>query len=445
VLTLYALALLVLLPLVLRLDLEADVRTTLPPDMARALERHNALFGTADLAFLLVQTFSGNRDTLLAFGAALRERLRSSPLIRSVEYGYEPELLEVLDRLSLEYAPLFVTPAQLDDFDQLLTPQGIQAQLHKTLLQLSAVGTGSQDQMLLTDPLQLRRFAFARLAALRGTFRFDPTSPYFLSPDGTALLVKIAGRRPVHDMAGAKATVALIEQASDSLRAQPAFRGLRVQATGGYYFATESERVIRRDIMVSVPLTVISIGALITWSLRRWGVLIYGILPTLLSLVLALGLFAALNPTLNALTLGCIASLVGFGMDYSLHVLQRAFTEQGRGLSRAAALRMAVGETGGALWLAALTTMASFLAFRAASQPFLHDMGFLAAVSMALSCLLTSPAGVSAAAPALSPAAGAGAAGMYRCSRTFPPPCPRSVAAALAGRPGRPALLAAPL
>ena len=389
VLMLYAIALLAALPLLLQLHLEADVRNTLPPDMARALERHNALFGTADLAFLLVQTSPGGRDTLLAFGAALRERLINSPLIRSVEYGYAPELLEALDRLSLEYAPLFVTPAQLDDFDQLLTPQGIQAQLHKTLLQLNAVGTGPQDQLLVTDPLQLRRFAFARLAALRGTFRFDPTSPYFLSPDGTALLMKIAGRRPVHDMAGAKATVALIEQACDTLRARPAFRGLQVQTTGGYYFATESEHIIRRDMIVSVPLTVASIGALITWSLRRWGVLIYGILPTLLSLVLARGLFAALRPTLNALTLGCIASLVGFGMDFSLHVLQRAFNEQGRGLSRAASLRLAVGQTGGALLLAALTTMASFLAFLAASQPFLHDMGLLAAVSMGLSCLLS--------------------------------------------------------
>jgi predicted RND superfamily exporter protein len=183
--------------------------------------------------------------------------------------------------------------------------------------------------------------------------------------------------------------VALIEQAGDALRAQPAFRGLTVQATGGYYFATESERVIRRDMIISVPLTVVSIGALITWSLRRWGVLIYGILPTLLSLVLALGLFAALRPTLNALTLGCIASLVGFGMDYSLHVLQRAFNEQRRGFSRVESLRIAVGQTGGALLLAALTTMVSFLAFRAASQPFLHDLGMLAAVSMGLSCLLS--------------------------------------------------------
>ena len=86
----------------------------------------------------------------------------------------------------------------------------------------------------MTDPLQLRRFAFARLSALRATFRFDPTSPYFLSPDGTTLLIKIAGWHSVHDMAGAKATVAVIQQASDALRAQPAFRGLTVQATGGY-------------------------------------------------------------------------------------------------------------------------------------------------------------------------------------------------------------------
>ena len=54
--------------------------------------------------------------------------------------------------------------------------------------------------------------------ALLITLPFLFTSPYFLSPDGIALLIKIAGRRPVHDMASAKATVALIEQASDTLR-----------------------------------------------------------------------------------------------------------------------------------------------------------------------------------------------------------------------------------
>src|SRR5215510_10193552 len=99
---LYAIVLLAALPGLLQLHLEADVRDTLPPDMARALERHNALFGTADLAFLLVHTSPGHRDTLLDFAAALHGHLINSPLIRSVEYGYPSALLETLDRVSVD-------------------------------------------------------------------------------------------------------------------------------------------------------------------------------------------------------------------------------------------------------------------------------------------------------------------------------------------------------
>lgn len=389
VVALTILLVLLAVPGILRLHLDTDVRSTLPPDMAQALARHNALFGTADRAFLLVQAAPGSRDTLLAFAAALRERLLASPLLRSVEYGYAHALFESIDRVSLDYAPLFVTPAQLEDFVFLLTPQGLQAQLHKTLLQLSAMGTGLQDQWLMADPLQLRRFAVARLASLRGTFRVDPTSPFFLSPDGAALLLTITGQPAAHDLVGAQAIVALIEDSSAALRAQPSWQGITVQATGGYFFATESERIIRQDMIVSVHLTILSIGLLLVWTLRRWGVLVYGILPTVLSIVLALGVFAALRPTLNALTLGCVASLVGFGMDFSVHVLQRAFLEQARGLSQADSLRLAITDTGGGLLLAALTTMACFLAFCTSSQAFLHDLGILAAASMGLSCLLS--------------------------------------------------------
>ncbi|MGE3539703.1 MAG: MMPL family transporter [Candidatus Tectimicrobiota bacterium] len=385
----YAALALAMLPFLARLHLEADVRDTLPPDLARLLERHNTLFGSADLALLLIQAPAESRATLVAFGAALRERLLAVPLIASVEYGVSPALGEAIERLSLDYAPLFVTPAQLDAFDQLLTPEGIQTQLHKTMLQLSAMSTGLQDQLLLSDPLQLRRFAFARLLALRGAFRFDPTSPYFLSPDGRALLIKIVGRQSVHDMAGAKATVQVIQQHSAALQGEPAFQSLTVQATGGYFFAAESEQVIRRDITISVHLTILSICALLIWSLRRWSVMWYAFVPTLLSLVLALGCFAALRPSLNALTLGCIASLLGFGMDYTVYILQRAFHEQGRGLALPAALRLAVVETAQSLFLAALTSMACFLAFHTAQQRFLHDMGLLAALGMGLSCLLS--------------------------------------------------------
>ena len=61
-------------------------------------------------------------------------------------------------------------------------------------------------------------------------------------------------------------------------------------------------------------------------------------------------------------------------------LLQRAFNEHGRGHAWTASLRIAIAETGGGLWLAVLTTMACFMAFGAARQSFLHDLGWLAAV-----------------------------------------------------------------
>ena len=176
--------------------------------------------------------------------------------------------------MTLAYAPLFVRSADLDDFDRLLTPEGLRAQIQKTLLTLSLPGTGRHEQWLLADPLQLRRFALARLTALRGTFRFDPTSPYFLSQDGTALLIKVEGQASVHDPVGVKVTVRLLQQAIDDLVALPAFQGLTVHATGGYFFAAESERIIRGDMIWNLNLSVVLICLLLTWAFRRWGVLL---------------------------------------------------------------------------------------------------------------------------------------------------------------------------
>ena len=388
VLVLFGVLALGAIPLVGRLSLEADVRNMLPGDMAQAMERHNRLFGTSDLALLLVQTAQGSKDDLIAFGAALQQRLVASALIRRVEFGYDTTLLATLGEVALDYAPLFVRPEQLEDFERLLTPEGIKAQIRKTLLDLSLPGSSPRERLLLEDPLQLRTFALARLSALRGSFRFDAFSPYFLSQDGKALLIRVEGRASVHDMAGVKATVELLQQVTAELLALPAFQGLTLQTTGGYFFAAESERIIRRDIMRNLNLSAILICLFTAWAFRRWDVVLYVQIPTLLSLWLALGVFALVHPHLNALALGCAAGLIGIGDDYTIHVLTHWFEARGLGRPKKEALRAIVRETGGGLLLAALATGAAFVAFLWAEQPFLQDMGFLAALGIFLCFLL---------------------------------------------------------
>ena len=75
VLALFGLLALGTIPLVSHLSLEADVRNMLPGEMAQTLERYHTLFGTSDLALLLVQTTQGRADDLIAFGTALQQQL----------------------------------------------------------------------------------------------------------------------------------------------------------------------------------------------------------------------------------------------------------------------------------------------------------------------------------------------------------------------------------
>jgi predicted RND superfamily exporter protein len=376
-----------MLPLVIHLPFEADLHETLPRHIVTTMERHDRVFGTSELAFLLLQAPRPARSTLLALGEAFQQTLTPSPLIRQVEFGPAEEVLQLFGTLTLDYAPLFVSPEQVESFEALFTPDGIRTQLHKTLLALNTVGgNAALDSALQSDPLQLRRFTLARLAALRGAFWMDASSPYFLSPDGTALLLKITGQVAANDMARVKAILQLLHRSTRELLALPEFQEITVRGTGAYFFAAESEQTIRRDLTRSVGLAVAGICLLVAWSFRRWGVLVYGQIPTLAGLLIALGLFALIRPKLNALTLGCSAALIGLGIDFTIHMLTQCFTELGGKPTKHEAIRTALRETGSSLFLAAMTTIAAFAAFLFSEQRFLQDMGLLAMLGI-FSCL----------------------------------------------------------
>lgn len=389
VMTCFAILSLAAAPLVLHLPLEADLHASLPNETVQALERHRRLFNTSDGAFLLAQADPPAPAKLIALGNALTQQLSTSPLIRRVQFGHDATLTQLFNDLALDYATLFVGPETIEAFDRLFTAQGIQAQIRKARLALSGIGASQHDHLLLDDPLQLKRFAFKRLASLRGSFRFDPFSPYFLTPDGDALLIKVEGTKSVDDMAGVKSTVALIEQTLQHLLSRTAFQGLTVRGTGGYVLAAESERIIRRDLIRSINLAILLICLLMLWTFRRWSVILYGQIPTLLGLFLALGVFALLRPKLNALTLGCAAALIGLGIDFTIHILTQCFVEFGKERCTASAIQTAIRETGGSLTVAGATTIAAFTAFLFSEQHFLRDMGILAGLGIFF-CLLLS-------------------------------------------------------
>lgn len=409
------------------LRFQVDVAEVVETPAARVLSRTARLFGLNERAYLLVESPTPDEERLVRCGEALAQRLGESELVDRVELGPPGAGDEVLTRLLRAAGPLWFEPARLEELRGLLDPAGLEAQLLKQAERLSLLGLGEVEGWVEADPLELHRPFVRRLASLRGAQRFAEDSPLALSADRRALLVTVVTSRGTSDLAYARRVTETLERARREVLALPWAGELRVRATGGHLFAEESERIIREDITRGLGLCLVLALLLLAYGLRLapWRTALL-LAPTSWGLVVGLGLFGLLREELTVLSLGCASVLVGLGVDFTIHLCSAARAAAARGRSPRDAAHEALVRTRGALVLAALTSIAAFLAFQLAHQRFLADMGLLTACGLA-ACLLgaltlvpallgwTLPAGGSPA-----PARSFGVERLVRGARRFP-------------------------
>ena len=362
----------------LHFDLDASAAVDTPA--ARALREASQAFQLNERAYLLVESDAPSEARLLSLGRDLAARLEQSACVERVELGPalpdDEALAQLLERVGLLYATPVELAAHLD-------PAGIESTLAQQAERLSLLGLGEVEAWIERDPLELNRAFARRLARLRGVQRFAPESPYALSEDRRALLLTVVTSRGPSELGFAREVVSTVEAATQAALATPAHAGLRVRGTGGHYFAEESERTIRGDLIRGGLSCSLLALVLLAWGLRLnpWRTLVL-LLPTVWGLVVGLGLFALLRAELAVLSLGCASVLLGLGVDFTIHLATATRAARARGLGPESAAAEGLRRTRGALVIAALTSIAAFLAFQLAGQRFLADMGLVTACGL---------------------------------------------------------------
>ncbi|TAL04804.1 MAG: hypothetical protein EPO07_04710, partial [Verrucomicrobia bacterium] len=222
------------------------------------------------------------------------------------------------------------------------------------------------------DPFGLTRLPDSVTSAAPG---FGQGDEIFSSPDGTfrILFVKsrgeLAGYRECSDwLAAVKPAVA---------RAVPA--GVSVGFTGRPEFFAEISASMKHDIAVSVFGTAVIIAILFWLAHRRWKPMLW--LLTLLALILVgtLALGGLLFGTINVLSMGFAAILLGLAVDYAVVHYQEALAHPDLTIPQ---VRRAIAPS---IFWAAVTTIAAFVVLNFGGLPGLAQLGSLVAVGVALS------------------------------------------------------------
>lgn len=376
--------LLLLVPLALgftRLRFNADVLDLLPGDQpaVRGLKLYQQHFANA--RELIISLRASDGEQAASFANALAARLRrETNLVAGVSWhppwiGHPEQAAEIVAHLWFNQPP-----EAFGALTNRLAPG-----------RLDAVLADARETLATSlSPLDLARRSFdpfdlmtVPTAANVGGFSAEQGDRAFASDDGTFRVLFVQARP---DLGGYHECSAFLKSVraivADTLASEGRGGAVLVRYTGRPAFVAEIAANMQRDLSGSVTATAAIIALLFWLTHRRWLPMLW--LLTLLALVLAgtLALGGLVLGTVNVLSLGFAAVLLGLAVDYAVVHYQEALAHPQLSVPE---IRRAIAPS---IFWAAITTIAAFFVLNFSGLPGLAQLGTLVGLGVALAAMV---------------------------------------------------------
>ena len=374
------------------LSVAAASRLTFDPDLLNLIPQKNKQvndfrkvlrdMGTIDYHIIVMEMPSGRDvheyDSLIE---QIAQGYKNDARVEDVGYKL-PNPLDFVDVI-LPRALLFLTPGELNAVADKLSDAGIRESVAKNKALLQTPQAMALKQLVQYDPFGLAPIFLSKFQSAGGGFKLDVASGYYLSADHTTLIMLIKPKKPAQDVPFAKQLLAdgqVIEgQAlADFQKNAGADVPLpRISHTGGYTIAVSDADLIRQDIIINVVGSFFGVLGLFIYAFRRVASVGYAALPMALGLAMTFGVAGLVYGTLSSASAGFAALLAGLGIDFITVFYGRYVDERNRGESMPHAMVVAIRRTVPAIFIAAVTTAATFFAFLATDFRGMTQLGFL--------------------------------------------------------------------
>jgi predicted RND superfamily exporter protein len=366
-----------------RLRFDVDVLDLLPSDepTVQGLKLYEKHFTNA--RELVVSLRAGDAALAEKLAASLADRLRQQTNLVA-EVSWQAPWMEHPEQLGELLACVWLSQPSAD-FSALtnrFTPDKLKAQLDRTKEKLTTSMSPMDLAILQYDPFDLLNMpALTNLSGLSQ----DQSPQMFASTDGTFRLIYVQSAIDLGSYRDCESWLKSIHAVVDNLRSEGPredWAGATIRYTGRPVFVEEIATSMQHDMSHSVGGTATIIAILFWLTHRRLKPMFWllALLGLILFATLALGGLAL--GTINVVSLGFAAVLLGLAVDYAVVHYQEALAHPDLTVPE---IRRAIAPS--ILW-AAITTMSAFLVLNLGGLPGLGQLGSLVAIGVAVAALV---------------------------------------------------------
>ena len=341
---------------------------------------------------LYQQNFSNARELIITIAGpdaeaaetaarALAELLREQTnLVSSVTW--QPGWLEHPAQAAelMGYLWFNQPPRVFADLTDRLTGTNILATLADTREQLATSFSPLDLARLSYDPYNLLRVPEGAAGGLASSF--GDGQNLFASRDGTFRILFVQAKPNIGNYRACRGWFNAVKTIVTQWRKSRNDAGVRLGCTGAPAFVAEISSGMEFDMTSSIGITSVIIALLFWLAHHRWRPMLW--LLALLAMVLlgTLGFGGLLFGTINVVSLGFAAILLGLAVDYAVVHYQEAIASPNAIIPE---IRRAIGPS---IFWAAVTTISAFLVLNLGGLPGLAQLGSLVALGVALSALV---------------------------------------------------------
>lgn len=256
---------------------------------------------------------------------------------------------------------------------------------------LDGMAARLEDPTLLKTPIQSE--LIGDLGDADGKMRGIDRDGYFSSRDGS---LKLAIIRPVVETDAPRPVMALVgyvENRTDAIIAElggpcalPSPNPsacpdgqLTAALTGMPALVADETRTLNRDLPFTTVLALVGVALIFALGFRSASSVILGLSPLLIGLVWTLAFVHLAFDSLNLLTSSFVATLLGLGIDFAVHILARFQDARRNDSSAAHAVEVALRSAGPGVLTGGITTAGAFLALAPVNFKAFSELGIMTA------------------------------------------------------------------
>lgn len=314
-------------------------------------------------------------EQLISAARQLESRLDPTLIKRVIRPPRESEALGEIVGL-LDHAGELLGEGDLSEVEKAMTPESLRQRMRQCYMQLAKPEGAFMQRIIRRDPLGVSVRILERLFTLSQAtgYRAEIREGQFVHPDGRQLILVLETQFPMTNTTESRR---LVEHLSSLCSQVPP--EIRVTPICGHLHTAMNDQTLRQDIQWTTCVAAMGFVVVFLGVYRDWRAGAVLLIP-IVSIGIAIGLSALVQPDVSIMVVGLAATMVGIADDYGIHVYATARTETD---PFAATQRIVRPLTTGMV-----TTLGVFVAFLFSRIPAYRQLGMMASGSLVLALLI---------------------------------------------------------